>query len=296
MIKVTLLGTSGSTPTKSRGMPSVAITYNGKVYLFDCGEGTQMKMLEYGVNISKVETVFLSHIHGDHVIGIAGLVRTLALNNRQKPLVIHVPKGQESGIKSLIVFDKAIIKYPIIVKGVGSGSVYKGDGFEVDAFKLNHQITTLGYVFNESDKFRFIKDKCKALGIKGEMFAQLGKKGKIKIGKRTIKIKDVTTLQKGKKVLYVTDTRPMTGTVRAARNAEILIHEAAYTEKEKMLAKQRKHSTAYEAAHVAKLAKVKLLIITHLSARHRDPDALYDEARKVFRNTVIGNDGYTTEI
>ncbi|MDE1850719.1 MAG: ribonuclease Z [Candidatus Micrarchaeota archaeon] len=296
MIKVTLLGTSGSTPTKSRGMPSVALTYNGRVYLFDCGEGTQMRMLEYGVNISKVETVFLSHIHGDHVIGIAGLIRTLALNNRQKPLVIHVPKGQESGIKSLIVFDKAIIKYQIIVKGIGGGTVYKGDGFEVDAFRLNHQITTLGYVFNESDKLRFIKDKCKALGIKGEMFAQLGKKGKIKIGKRTIRIKDVTTLQKGKKVLYVTDTRPMTGTVRAARNAEILIHEAAYTEKEKNLAKERKHSTAYEAAHIAKLAKAKLLIITHLSARHRNPDALYQEARKVFKNTVIGNDGYTTEI
>lgn len=296
MIKVTLLGTSGSTPTKSRGMPSVAITYNGRVYLFDCGEGTQMKMLEYGVNISKVETVFLSHVHGDHVIGIAGLVRTLALNNRSRPLVIHVPKGQEGAIKSLIVFDKAIIKYPIIVKGIGAGTFYRGDGFTVSAFRLNHQIATFGYIFKEEDRHRFMKERCKALGIRGMMFAQLEKKGKIKIGKKTIKIKEITTLQKGKKILYVTDTRPMTGTVGAARDADILIHEAAYTEKEKGLAKERKHSTAYEAAHIAKLAKVKLLIITHLSARHRDPDALYTEARKVFKNTIIGNDGYTTEI
>lgn len=296
MIKVTLLGTSGSTPTKARGMPSVAITYNGKIYLFDCGEGTQMKMLAHGINISKVETVFLSHIHGDHVIGIAGLVRTMALNNRQKPLIIHVPKGYEQAIKSLIVFDKAIIKYPITVKGIGQGKVYSGDGFEVEAFRLIHQIPTLGFVFKEKDKNRFMKDKCRALGIKGEMFAQLEKGKQIKVGKHKIKLKDVTTVQKGKVVLYVTDTRPSKLTVKMAKGADILIHEAAYTEKEKALAVERKHSTAQEAAGVAKLAKARMLILTHLSARHRDPDALYNEAKKIFKNVIVGNDGYHTEI
>ncbi|MDE1846355.1 MAG: ribonuclease Z [Candidatus Micrarchaeota archaeon] len=296
MIKITLLGTSGSTPTKTRGMPSVAITHNGKIYLFDCGEGTQMKMLLHGINISKIETVFLSHIHADHVIGIAGLVRTMALNNRQRPLIIHVPKGYESAIKSLIVFDKAMINYPIIIKGIGSGKVYKGNGFEVSAFKLIHQITTLGYVFKEADKRRFDVEKCKALGIKGTMFAQLEKSKKIKIGKRIIKLESITTLQKGKIAVYATDTRPSRATVGAAKNADVLIHEAAYTEKERKLAVERKHSTAQEAAGVAKLAHAKLLILTHLSARHRDPDALYQEARKVFRHVIVGNDGYITEI
>ncbi|HVA82656.1 MAG TPA: ribonuclease Z [Candidatus Aquilonibacter sp.] len=296
MIKVTLLGTSGSTPTKARGMPSVAITHNGKIYLFDCGEGTQMKMLQHGINISKIETIFLSHIHGDHVIGIAGLVRTMALNNRQKPLTIHIPKGFESAIKSLIVFDKAIIKYPIIIKGIGSGKVYKGEDFEISAFKLIHQIPTLGFVFRENDKRRFIVEKCKELGIKGTMFAQLEKRKKIKLGKRIIKLESITTLHKGKIVVYATDTRPSKATVSAAKNADILIHEAAYTENEKKLAIERKHSTAQEAAGVAKLAGVKMLILTHLSARHRNPDALYVEAKKLFKYVIVGNDGYTTEV
>ncbi|MGI0141672.1 MAG: ribonuclease Z [Candidatus Micrarchaeales archaeon] len=296
MLKITLLGTSGSTPTKARGMPSVAIAYEGRVYLFDCGEGTQMKMLEYEVNMSKVEAVFLSHIHGDHIIGIAGLVRTLGLNNRKRPLTIYVPKGHESAVKALITFDKAMIQYPIIIKGITAGTFYKEKDFTISAFKLSHQITTFGYLFAENDKRRFNKEKCKALGIRGMAFAELEKRKRIRIGKRIIKIESVTTLQKGKRVLYVTDTRPMKTTAKAAKGADILIHEAAYTEKERHLAVERKHSTAYEAAHVAKLAGVKMLILTHLSARHREPDALYTEAKKVFKNTVVGNDGYTTEI
>lgn len=296
MIRLTLLGTSGSTPTKNRGMPGAAIARDGKVYLFDCGEGTQMKMMAHRVNISRVEAIFISHIHGDHVIGIAGLIRTMGLNNRSRPLTIYVPKGQESAIRSLIVFDKAMIQYPIAVVGINAGKFYLGTGFTIAAFRLNHQITTFGYVFAEDNKRRFIKEKCKALGIKGTMFADLERKGEIKIGKRTIKIGSVTTLQKGKKIVYATDTRPSATTVEAAKDADVLIHEAAYTQKEKKLAVERKHSTAEEAANVAKAARVKMLVLTHLSARQRAPDELAAEARKVFKNTVVGKDGYAIDL
>ena len=296
MIKVTFLGTSGSTPTKERGMPSVAITYNGDVYLFDCGEGTQMKMLSYGINISKVNAIFLTHAHGDHIIGIAGLIRTMAMLQRKKDLVIYIPKGYEKEIMSLIVFDRAMIGYKITVKGIGGGLVHKGDGFTVGAFKVSHQISTYGYVFKEDDKLRFMKEKAQKLGIRGEKFSELQRKKRIKIDGRTITLRSVTNLVQGKKIVYATDTRPSSATVAAAKGADLLVHESNYADKEKKLALQRKHSTAAEAAQIAKSAKVKQLVLIHLSARHRDVGPLLSDARKIFKNTTVANDGENISI
>ncbi len=296
MIKITFLGTSGSTPTKQRGMPSVAISQEGKIYLFDCGEGTQMKMLEYGLNISKVDSVFLTHAHGDHIIGIAGLVRTMAMLNRQKELKIYIPKGYENSIINLINFDKAIISYKISVIGIKAGDFYKGDGFTVSAFKVNHQIATYGYVFKEDDKRRFMTEKAVKLGIKGKAFGELQRKGRIKINGKTISLQSVTNLVEGRKIVYTTDTRPSKSTISAARNANVLIHESSYAGDEAKLASQRKHSTSVEAAQIAKAAKVKRLVLIHISARHSSVKEMLNGARKVFPSTTVANDGESISI
>lgn len=290
-IRVVMLGTSGSSPTKTRSLPGVAIIYDGDTFLFDCGEGTQIQMLKYAVNSSKLKAIFISHAHGDHVIGIAGLVRTLALNRRTEPLTIFVPKGYENIIKALIVFDRAMIGYKILIKGIQAGEVYTGKGHSISAFPLKHSVKCYGYVFRENDKKRFIVEKAKKLGIKGEMFSVLQAKGKLKIGKKVVKISDVTTLQKGKSVVYASDTRPVKETVRAAKGAELLIHECSYAERERELAIERTHSTALEVAQIAKKAGVKRLILTHISARYSDPEVLEDEARKVFKNSEVAEDG-----
>ncbi len=296
MIKVTFLGTSGSTPTKNRGLPSIAITREGRVYLFDCGEGTQMKMLSYGLNISKVESIFLTHAHGDHIIGIAGLIRTMAMLNRQKELSIYIPKGYEESITKLINFDRAMISYKISVKGIRTGTFYKGEGFTVSAFKVNHQIANYGYVFKENDKRRFVTEKANKLGIKGIMFGELQKKGTIKVKGRSVSLASLTKIVEGRKVVYATDTRPSNSTIEAARGANILVHESSYAEDESKLALQRKHSTSAEAAKVAKAARVKRLVLIHISARHRDIKKLLDDARKIFPNTGVANDGESISI
>jgi len=290
-IKAIMLGTSGSSPTKERSMPSVAVVYNGRVLLFDCGEGAQMQMLKYGVNFSKIDAVFISHTHGDHVIGLAGLIRTMAMNKRTSPLDIFVPRGYEKVIHALIAFDKALITYRINVKGIGSGQIYEGKGFHVDSFPLNHTVTCYGYVFAEDDKRRFIVEKCRRLGIRGEQYSVLQQKGSLKVGNRTVKLSQVTTLHYGKRVVYATDTRPANSTLRGARAAQLLIHESSYAESERDLAKERKHSTAMEVAKVAKAAKVKKLVLTHISARYNTSNTLEREARSMFRNTVVAKDG-----
>ncbi len=296
MIRLTMLGTSGSTPTKDRGLPSMLIAYDGSSYMFDCGEGTQMQMMKFGANISKVKCIFLTHLHGDHVIGIAGLIRTMALNNREGELVIFIPKGYENRLRNLLTFDRALIRYKVTIKGVGSGEVYKGKNFSVRAFKLNHTIATFGYSFAENDKFKFDKEKCKSLGIRGKMFSELSEKGRVSVRGKTIQLKQVTTRVAGKKIVYSSDSRPCASTIAAARNCTVLVHEANYANAQQKLAQERKHSTAAEAARIAKKAKAKMLILTHISARYKDASELLKEAQKEFKNSVLGYDGYTIDI
>jgi ribonuclease Z len=293
MIKVVILGTAGSAPTRTRHLSSVALIYDGDILMLDCGEGTQFQMLSYGINAVKVKAIFLSHTHGDHIIGIAGLVRTMALNSRKDPLLIFVPEGYEKVVKNLIVFDRAIISYPIIIKGVRSGIVYKGKSYCISAFRLKHTIPTYGYVFKENDKLRFVKSIAERSGVRGRMFSVLQKKGVIKVGNRTLRIGQLTRRQIGKKIVYAIDTRPTKETVLAARNADLLIHEAAFSRAEEKLARERKHSTAAEAAELAKRAHVKMLVLTHISARHKNALVLLKDARKIFRNAVVANDGYS---
>lgn len=290
-MRIIFLGTAGSTPTKSRSLPSMAIERNGELFVFDCGEGAQRQMMQFSVNISRVKAVFLTHTHGDHTLGIAGLVRTLALNRRTGSLDVYIPHGGEKTVEDLIKYDKAVLNYRINVKRISQGVIYKGRDFAISAFKVLHTVNTYGFVFKENDKLRFIKPKIKRLGLKGDLFATLLKNKHIKIKNKTIRLKDVTTRKIGKKVVYATDTRPTDSTLNATRNADIFIHESTYAEKEGKLARERKHSTAQEVARMARKANVKRLVLTHPSARYRNTDMLVNEARKIFKNTEMAEDG-----
>ncbi len=296
MIDITFLGTSGSAPAKNRFLPSVALRYEGEILLFDCGEGTQMQFINYSLNINKVTAIFITHMHGDHVIGVAGLVRTIALNNRTKPLYIFVPAGEEKNLSALLTFDRASIGYPILVKPVKAGTIYHGKGFSVRAFRLNHLVSTYGFVFREDSKLHFDRKKCAALGIRGEMFSKLEKTGSISANGKKVKLAEVSTRQPGKTVVYATDTRPTASTVRAAGRADLLIHESTYTEQFKEFAVKRKHSTAAEAAAIAKKANAKRLILFHMSVRYKDDVLILNEAKKIFRGVQVAYDGMKVSI
>lgn len=295
-MRVTFLGTSGSTPTKARNLPSVAISYEGDLLLFDCGEGTQRQMMTYSINMSKIRAIFLTHMHGDHIIGIAGLIRTLALNKRATPLYIYIPKGQERAVKSLIEFDNAIINFKIVIMPIKSGVIFKAERYTVRAFRLAHTIETYGLSFVENDKVHFIEDKAKRLGLRGEIYSKILKEGSMSVNGKRISVKDVTKTEAGRKVVYSTDTRPIAATATAAHGADLLIHEATYTEKYKDLAKERGHSTAAECARMAKRANVNRLALTHISARYKSTEELLKEASAIFKSTVVAYDGLSIDL
>lgn len=292
MMKITFLGTAGATPTKKRALPSIAVEYKGKIYLFDCGEGTQRQFLKYGLNMSKISCIFLSHAHADHVIGIAGLIRTLSINRRTEALSIYAPAGEESKIRNLAHFDDSVVNYEVMVKPIKTGIVLKNKDLEISAFKLNHSVLTYGYRIKESDKIRFLKEKAAAAGIRGIMFQEILKKKTLRVNKKNVSLGSISFLETGKKIIYATDTRPCKTTEKSAAGAELLIHEATYTNALKAFAKERKHSTAAEAATIAKNAHAKKLILFHISARYKNTGDLLDEARRVFKNTEVANDGF----
>ncbi len=300
MIEVTFLGTSGSIPTKERSLPAIALEYGKKVLLFDCGEGAQRQMMLYSVNMSKIASIFISHIHTDHIVGIIGLIRTLSLTKRVEKLMIYVPKGQERQLQALIeINEKKRPEWPVIIKGIRSGTICKGQGYEVKAILLNHSIKVYGFVFKEADRLRFIKGKCNALGIKGKMFSELQSNGSVVANGKKISINDVTYVQQGKKIAYITDTRPLAKNSKGMKeieNADLLIHEATYSSKLSKLARQRKHSTALEAAMVAKEANAKQLALFHMSARYKDATVLENEAKPVFKKTFAAYDGLKLSI
>ncbi|MEM3202426.1 MAG: ribonuclease Z [Candidatus Micrarchaeaceae archaeon] len=299
MTRVTFLGTSGSIPTKDRSLSTVAIEYNKDLLLFDCGEGAQRQMMIYGVNLYKISSIFLSHMHADHVIGIVGLVRTLEISGRKKSLNVFVPAGQEEELKKLLGNGDMPSSYKLAIKGIRAGKIFSDDNYSVEAIKLNHSIKVYGFVFKENERVRFIKDKCARLGIKGKMFSELQKAGSISLNGASIALEDVTYRQKGIKLAYLPDTRPLSKNSKGMESisgADILIHESTYSNSLRKLAIERKHSTSIEAANVAKLAGAKKLILFHMSARYRDASLLENEAREIFPDTVAAYDGMKLNI
>ncbi len=287
MFEVMALGTSAATPSVERGLPSFAIRRNGDIFLLDCGEGTQRQLMRFGLSYMKVKAIFLTHLHLDHWLGALGLVETMRLNNRAEKLTVYGPKGI-----SAFFAPKPFLE---ITEADDRLFVDFGD-FSVAAFPARHSREALGFVFEEKARRRFYEEKAKALGIRGPMFSEISRKGSLKVGAKTIRLRDVTYEQKGKKLAYTGDTLPCAQTAKAAKGADLLIHEATFAEDKKEEAKEAQHSTAAQAAAIAKKAGVKMLLLTHISGRYRDTSLMLSEARKAFPNTRIAEDGMKIEV
>tara|TARA_Y100000034_G_C6815773_1_gene366978 strand:+ start:123 stop:1028 length:906 start_codon:yes stop_codon:yes gene_type:complete len=299
-IPITFLGTSSAVPTATRNHTAILFKYNAEYILLDCGEGTQRQFRKAKINPGKITKILLTHLHGDHIFGLPGLFKTLALNNYGKTLYIYGPKGTKDLIKN-------IFKYFVLTKKIStkvqevSGTFLKTKDFEITAYKLKHDIPTNGYIFQEKDRLRIQKSKLKKLKIKNHPDLKKLTQGKnIKINKKTIKSKQLTYLQKGRKISFILDTKLCPNIDKLAKDSDLAIIESTFLESSengKRLSKEHNHLTAKQAGQVAKKAKVKKLILTHISQRYEFKEKLIlKEAKKIFPKTIIAKDLLTVEV
>jgi ribonuclease Z len=279
-MRLVFLGTSSGTPSRERNVSSVALLLDdGSLLLFDCGEGTQHRLQVAPVKSGAIDAIFLSHLHGDHVYGLPGLMATLGMNGRTRPLDIVGPEGTKEYVEATLrtshhnpIFDVRISSPP-----------YRGNGYTVEAALLEHSVPCLGYLFVEDDHpGRFDVEKAKALGYEpGPVYSEL------------IRANDARVLgppRPGRRIAYCTDTRPCAASVSLARGADVLIHESTYGAELAAEAHERFHSTAVDAARVARDAGARRLLLTHFSVRYGDVTPLVEEARGVFAATDAASD------
>jgi ribonuclease Z len=278
-VRIVFLGTSSGTPSRDRNVSSVAVVLDGTVLLLDCGEGTQHQLLRAPVRSGAIEAICITHMHGDHVYGLPGLLATMTMNARNAPLTLV-------GSEMLLAYIEAMLRttdhnpiFPIDI----APPPYRGRGFTVVSAPLEHRIPAIGYCIIEDDRpGAFDVEKARALGIPpGPQYAELIRNHDPRV---------VGPSRRGRRIAYCTDTRRCASAVGLARGADVLIHEATYTSDMAEEADARGHSTAAGAARVALEAGVGRLIITHFSTRYRDAEALLAEAQAIFPNTEAATD------
>lgn len=292
-MKINFLGTGQAVPTARRNHSAVLLNYEDENILIDCGEGTQRQFRKAKLNPCKLTRILITHWHGDHVLGLPGLLQTLALNEYNKTLHVYVPKGTGrffNLIQKMFVHAGRDIK--IELEEVKGKKVFETENFYVESANMKHGTPCLAYSFIEKDKLRIDKEKMKKIGLKPSPLLKKLKEGKsIKIEGKTVKPKDVIYKEKGKKITFVFDTSFNNDAIKISKNSDFLICESTYSEEEKELAKEYKHLTSKQAANIAKKSRSKKLVLTHVSQRYdKNPELLLNESKSVFKNTELAED------
>ena len=306
-MQITFLGTSSGVPTRSRNVSSVALRLpqRAELWLFDCGEGTQHQILRSELKISQLSRIFITHMHGDHIFGLMGLLASCGLAGNVQRIDIYGPPGLNEYLQACQRYSHTHFSYPIKVHVVRPGIIYEDEEFVVSCGALHHRITAFGYRIAEKDRAgRFDIEKAKAMEIPpGRVYGQLKRgetvtltDGRVFYGKDFCGETEI-----GRKIAYCTDTVYCDGAVELAQDADVLIHEATFAHQDADMAFQRLHSTSTMAAQTALNAGAHRLIMTHFSPRYApgNPLELKDllkEARAIFPKTQMAHDFLTYEI
>jgi len=295
-LSVRFLGTSASRPTVERNVTSLAIRRGGETFLFDCGEGTQRQMMRYGVSFN-VGEIFFTHMHADHILGVTGLVRTMALQGRTDPMTLFGPPKSERLLRQAVTLGSEKQHFPINYVEMTPGEPLTRDGYSIVPFAVEHGgASAMGLAIVELPRLgRFNPELARTMGIpEGPLWGQIHKGQAITLpdGRIVHPTELVGPTRSGRKLVFTGDSRPSETTIQIAAGADILIHEATFADEEAPLALETGHSTAREAATVADRAGVKRLVLTHISSRYsRDVQELATEAREVFPGAVVARDG-----
>jgi ribonuclease Z len=285
-LDVVFLGTAGSAPTAGRGLPGLLVRRGGERLLFDCGEGTQRQLLR-SIGLVEIDEVFITHFHADHFLGLPGMLKTFALRGREKSLTVYGPPG----LRALFEVLAALVgrtSYELKLIELAPNDEVRHDDYRVAAFEVKHRVTAYGYALIEDERpGHFDVDRARELGVpEGPDWGRLQRGEPV----GDVKPEDVLGPERpGRKLVFSGDTAPCEMTKVVAHGANLLIHEATFSDEEAERARETAHTTASEAARIAAEADVSLLALTHLSPRH-PPARLRDEARAVFDRTIVPRD------
>lgn len=297
-MRVVFLGTGSSTPTEDRWLPSVLVNVRGEYLLFDCGEGAQYRVLKAGLRVNKLVAILISHMHGDHLYGLPGLLESLEVWGRREPLHVIGPPGIAEYVEAALARKK--LAYPIRVEEAAPGPVLERAHYRVLAVRVEHGIEAYAYALIEEDyPGKFDSAKAEALGVPPGPLRRrllLGERVVLPDGRVVEPQEVVGPPRRGLKLVYSGDTRPCQSLVDVSSGADLLIHEATFSSEHEAEAQLSFHSTAAEAAEVASKSSVKLLVLTHFSGRYKSVDALLAEARKRFRRSYAAEDMLAIEL
>lgn len=306
-MQITFLGTSSGVPTRARNVSSIALRLpqRAELWLFDCGEGTQHQFLRSELKVSQLSRIFVTHMHGDHIFGLPGLLASCGLAGNVKRIDLYGPSGLEEYLKACSYHSQTHFSYPIDIHKNQPGMIYEDEEYRVSCGYLKHRVTAFGYRITEKDKpGRFNIEKAKALGIPpGPIYAKLKQGAVVTLpdGRMINGTELCGAPQKGRTFVYCTDTVFCENAIELAQDADVLVHEATFAHQDAEMAFQRLHSTSTMAAQVALAANVKTLIMTHFSPRYAPGNALriedlLTEAQAIFPNTKLAYDFFSYEI
>ncbi|PWJ43905.1 ribonuclease Z [Sediminitomix flava] len=295
-----ILGSSGATPIGDRFMSSQYLTIGKSHFLIDCGEGAQYQLLKYGISPMKISRIFISHLHGDHFFGLPGLISSMQLNRRQEELHIHAPSGLDDILTTSFKHSDTQLTFSIIFHPTPTdptATIYEDEFITVDTLPLSHRIFCRGFLFQEKPKPRKLLAEKLPYGMPFEMYKQL--KSGIDVVFEDVEYKsDEVTLpaKKSRSYAYCSDTAYREELIPLLKNVDLLYHESTFSEQHKDRATYTFHSTAKQAALIAKRAKVGKLILGHFSARYKNLNILLEEAQEVFNNINLGVEGSDYEL
>ena len=298
MIKITFLGTSDAIPTAERNHTSIWLSYNSENILVDCGEGTQRQIRRAELNPCKITKLLITHWHGDHILGIPGLLQTMAFSGYNRKLEIYGPKGTKRFMEEMMKIFGFVNKIELEIKEVENGKFFENEDFFLESKRVFHGEFCNSYNFVERDKNRIDKKELKKSKLpSGELIGKLKEGKDILFNGKKYSWKKLTYEEKGRKVSFVLDTAYNESIVHFVKDADLLISEAEFGEDMKELAKEHEHMTSAQAGEIAKKAKVKKLFITHISQRYaKDLGEILKQTRKVFKNTEMAKDFLSVEI
>ena len=298
-MRINFLGTSGSMPSKDRGASGVIVRRGRELLMFDCGEGTQRQMVKVGIGFQLPMRIFITHLHGDHVLGLPGLLQSMSLLRREKKLHVYGPVGL---VKFVQAFSESLggPLFPVILYEVfESGVIHEEKGYRIEAVKAVHRNNSWSYGLFESPRpGRFDPERAKELGLpEGPIWNKLQHSEEVEVDGVIFRPEMVCgPPREGRSIVYSGDTSPNDDLINLARGADVLIHESTFLDELSERAEEDGHTTASQAAEVAKSAGVGRLVLTHISSRYPEPDVVLAEAKKVFDNVVVARDLMEIEV